>query len=86
MMMDSLHIFHFLVDAHVPMSSRRSFREGKKRLAQQKEALLNALAEEERRNEHPPLKRDSADSGTLQKEMDLNGGFLKWGYLQNHRS
>ena len=29
-------------------------------MAQQKEALLNALAEEERRNEHPPLKRASA--------------------------
>ena len=77
MMMDSLHIFHFLVDAHVPMSSaRRSAREGKKHLAQQKEALLNALAEEERRNEHPPLKRDSADSGMLQKEI------MKWRFLK----
>ena len=71
MMMDSLHIFHFLVDAHVPMSSRRSFREGKKRLAQQKEAQLNALAEEERRNEHPPLKRDSADSDAPERNYEM---------------
>ena len=71
MMMDFLRIFHFLVDAHVPMSSRRSAREGKKRLAQQKEALLNALAEEERRNDHPPLKRDSAESGMPQKWIDM---------------
>eukprot|EP00435_Cladocopium_sp_Y103_P011738 s2026_g3.t1 len=41
----------------------------KKRLAQQKEALLNALAEEERRNEHPPLKRLEVEA-KLQEQED----------------
>lgn len=41
----------------------------KKRLAQQKEALLTALAEEERRNEHPPLKRLEVEA-KLQAQED----------------
>lgn len=41
----------------------------KKRLAQQKEAQLNALAEEERRNEHPPLKRLEVEA-KLQEQED----------------